>query len=178
MELNLESVKNFLETNEEGKRWLQSYTDNKITKGIETWKTNNLQSEVDKKVKELYPDEDPKDKALKQLKLEFEKLKQDTAKKEILSQASKIAAEKKLPMEIVQLLVADDLDTTNSNIKILEDIWTKSLKESIKSKVEPYTPTSGNSHEVTKESFINMSYQDKKQLKKENPDLYNSLIIK
>lgn len=176
MDLTLEKVKNFLETNEEGKKWLQSHTDNKITKAIDTWKANNLQGEIDKKVKELYPDEDPKDKELKQLKAEFESLKRENTKKDILSQVSKSAAEKNLPLEMVQLLISEDLDTTNNNIKTFEEVWTKSLKDNIKTKIEPYTPVKGNGGEVTRESFINMSYQDKKQLKREDPDLYSSLI--
>lgn len=176
--MELKEVTNFLETNQEGKQWLQSYTDGKVTKAIDTWKSNNLQSEVDKKVKELYPDEDPKDKALKELRAELDGFKKENSKKDILSEVTKIATEKKLPIEIVKLLVADDLEATTNNIKTLENVWTKSLKENVNSKIEPYVPKAGtgNNGQIDKASFIKMSYQEKKQLKQENPDTYNSLV--
>ncbi|NFA42703.1 DUF4355 domain-containing protein [Clostridium botulinum] len=176
--MELKDVKNFLETNAEGKQWLQSYTDGKVTKAIDIWKSNNLQGEVDNKVKELYPDEDPKDKALKELKAEIEGFRKENTKKDILSQVTKSATDKSLPIEIVKMLISDDLDSTNNNIKVLEEVWTKSLKENVNSKIEPYVPKSGtgNNGQLDKSSFIKMSYQDKKQLKQDNPDIYNSLV--
>lgn len=176
--MELKEITNFLETNQEGKQWLQSYTDGKITKAIDTWKSNNLQSEVDKKVKELYPDEDPKDKALKELRAEMESFKKENTKKDILAQVTKSATDKNLPIEIVKLLIADDLELTNNNIKTLEGVWTKALKENVNSKIESHVPKAGtgNNGQVDKESFIKMSYQEKKQLKQENPDIYNSLV--
>lgn len=175
--ITLDTVKNFLESNEDGKKWLQSYADSKVTKGIDTWKTANLQNEINKKVKELYPDEDPKDKELKQIRAELDKIKKDNAKKEVLNDVVKTAAEKKLPVELVKLLVSDDLEKTNSNIKILEDTWNKTLKQSIKGKIESGTPTPGiNAGELSKDNFLAMTYQEKKTLKRDNPDIYNSLV--
>ena len=174
--MNLEDVKKFLETDKEGIRWINSYIEKKNKEYIDCWKSKNFQKEIDKRIKELYPEEDPKDKEIKELKLEFERIKKQNAKKEVLSKIGKIANEKKLPMQIVELLVSDDLEVTNNNMKVLEDTWSAALKNSISSKIEPYIPTYGNNDSlISKQNFINMSYQDKKKLKQENPDLYDSL---
>lgn len=151
----IEKMKKYLTEDVTGKQWFTEYA-----KGLG-----------------LTPEVIPEDNELTQLKSEFETFKKESSKKDILNQISKSAAEKKLPMGIVEMLISADMDTTNKNIKKLEDIWTKSLTDSIKDKVKPFIPTTGNKGgDVTKESFIGMSYQDKKQLKQESPDLYNSLV--
>jgi hypothetical protein len=47
--ISLDGVKSFLEANDDGKRYLNSYADSKVTKGIETFKQNNLSKWLRKK---------------------------------------------------------------------------------------------------------------------------------
>ena len=49
-ELNVETVKAFLESSEEGKKFIQSYSDAKVTKALKTYETETLPKLVDKKV--------------------------------------------------------------------------------------------------------------------------------
>lgn len=152
----IEKMKKYLESDAAGQAWFTEFS-----------KGQGL-------VPEVIPEEDT---PLTKLQKEFENYKKESSKKDILAQVSKAAAEKKLPMGIVELLTSDNIELTNSNIKTLEDIWTKSLKEGINTKVQPFTPTTGTTGgDVTKEAFVAMSYQDKKKLNTENPDLYNSLV--
>jgi hypothetical protein len=53
----VEGVQKFLSGNEDGKRFLDSEKDKHLTKGLDTWKANNLQKEIDKKISALYPEE-------------------------------------------------------------------------------------------------------------------------
>ena len=55
--MSVEGVQKFLSENEEGRRWFDSEKDKHLEKGLKTWKDNNLQREIDKKIKELYPEE-------------------------------------------------------------------------------------------------------------------------
>jgi len=55
--VNVEGVQNFFTQSEDGKRWLDSERDKHLNKGLDTWKANNLQKEIDKKIHELYPEE-------------------------------------------------------------------------------------------------------------------------
>lgn len=176
-EITLDTVQNFLETNEEGQKWLQSYSDAKVTKGISTWKENNLQAEVDEKVKKLYPSEDPRDSEIKKLSMELKEMKNKSSMSEFTGEILKIAAEKKLPQEIVKMLITSDKDKTNSNIQALEEVWNTALKENIKGNINSTTPNfnTGGNNEINIEQFSQMSYQDKKSLRQENPELYSEL---
>ncbi len=43
-------MQTFFTQNEDGKRWLDSERDKHLNKGLDTWKANNLQKEIDKKI--------------------------------------------------------------------------------------------------------------------------------
>lgn len=176
-EVTLDIVQNFLETNEEGQKWLQSYSDAKVTKGISTWKENNLQAEVDEKVKKLYPSEDPKDSEIKKLSMELEEMRKQTLMADLTNEALKTAADKKLPQDIVKMLVTSDRDKTNSNIQALEEVWNTTLKDHIKSNVNSTSPNfnDGGANGINIDRFNQMSYQEKKSLRQSNPDLYGEL---
>src|SRR5450830_1934232 len=72
--VNVEGVQKFLNENEDGKRWLDSERDKHLTKGLDTWKSNNLQKEIDTRVLELYPEETPEKKQLRELIVEVQKM--------------------------------------------------------------------------------------------------------
>jgi len=114
---NLDGVKSFLESNEDGKKYLNSYADTKVTKGIESFKTNNLSTLVDAEVKKRFPDADPKDVELKNMKAMLEQMKADGTKKELTNKALKMAQEKKLPTDLVDYFIGSDEETTNKNIE-------------------------------------------------------------
>lgn len=52
--VSVEGVQTFFTQNEDGKRWQDSERDKHLNKGLDTWKANNLQKEIDKKIQELY----------------------------------------------------------------------------------------------------------------------------
>ena len=54
-----ERVKAFLDT-EAGQKAMQPYIDKQSAKGLETWKTNNLQALIDAEIKKLFTEADPK----------------------------------------------------------------------------------------------------------------------
>lgn len=175
--ITIEQVKNFLETDPEGQKLIQSISDAKVTKGIETWKENNLQSIVDEKVKELYPEEDPKDLEIKKLSMELENFKKQSLISELRTKAVAKATERKLPVEIVKLLVTDDSKTNEANLETLDNAWNEALKNHIKSNVNSTTPNfnKDNKNGISIEQFNSMDYQDKKKLRQENPELYEEL---
>jgi hypothetical protein len=156
------------------KSFIDSEKDKHLTKGIETFKTNNLSKLVDEKVKELYPEADPKDTELAKMKKIVEQMQKDTNKKELTNKALKLAQEKKLPVELIDFLVADDEENTTKNINILGDIFAK-RDETIKKELlkdNSYVPPKGGS-DFTKNPWskdhFNLTEQGK--ILKENPEL-------
>lgn len=85
-------VSKFLGT-DEGKKFLQPQLDSYFSKGLETWKTNNLEGLVNAKVKELYPDADPKDTELAAVKAELERIKAESVRKDLANKALTYANE-------------------------------------------------------------------------------------
>ena len=72
-------IEDFVSTSD-GKSWLDSAKDKHLQKGLETWKTNNLESLLDAEVKKRFPEKDPKDIEMEKLKNEIEKMKQSKEK--------------------------------------------------------------------------------------------------
>jgi NH3-dependent NAD+ synthetase len=50
-------IKDFLENSEDGKKLLQSLSDNRVTRGIDTWKQNNLDKLVEEEIGKRFPPE-------------------------------------------------------------------------------------------------------------------------
>ena len=71
----VEGVQKFLIDNEDGRRFFDSEKNKHLTKGLDTWKANNLQKEIDKKISALYPDESAEQKQFRELNAKIEKIR-------------------------------------------------------------------------------------------------------
>jgi hypothetical protein len=93
--------------------------------------------------------------------------------------AVKILAEKGLPVQLADFIVAPDADTTKANIKTVEKIMNDAVAEAVKKQIG-YTPgTSGNSKApLTKEDVMKMSLREQQELYQRNPELYNQIFSK
>lgn len=125
-----ERVKAFLET-EAGQQAMQPFIDKQSAKGLETWKNNNLQALIDAEVKKRFPESDPKDVEIANMKAELEKMQKESARKELLIKAQSIATEKKLPVSLVSYFIGDDEKSTKQNLETLEKVFTEALSASV-----------------------------------------------
>lgn len=125
-----ERVRAFLET-EAGQKAMQPFIDKQAAKGLETWKTNNLQALIDDEVKKRFPDTDPKDAEIANMKAQLEAMQKESARKELLIKAQTIATEKKLPVSLVSYFVGEDEKTTKANLETLEKVFTEALSASV-----------------------------------------------
>lgn len=152
--LTLDAFKSKLENDSNFKSFMDSEKDKHSTKSLETWKTNNLQKEIDTEIKKRYPDKDPKDKALEDLKIEMEKMKTESLKKDLTNNALKVMTEKKLPTDLVNFIVGQDEDSTNKNLEALEKVFT-AHDEAIKTEIlknNTYKPGGQGGTEPTEEA--------------------------
>jgi len=123
--ISLDGVKKFLAEDENGKTYLQSTTDKKVTEGIETFKKNNLQSLVDAEYKKQHPDADPKDTKIAELEAKYEQMQKDAARKDLTNKALQAMTEKKLPTDLVNFIVGEDEKTTKANLETLTGVLSK-----------------------------------------------------
>lgn len=111
--------------------WLQSEKDRHFSKGLETWKENNLSSLVEEEIKKRYPEETEEQRQLRELKAQFEKLQQEKQREAIRNQAYKQASEKGLPLELLDFFVADDEEKTSANLEVFEKVWNAAVQAQV-----------------------------------------------
>jgi len=132
--ISLDGVKHFLESNDEGKKYFHSYADSKVTKGIETFKQNNLTKLVQDEIIKMNPQLDPKDIKLQELQNKFEALEREKVKETLTNKALKVATEKKLPFDLVNYFLGQDEESTLNNLSALDkslQAYSQSVRESI-----------------------------------------------
>ena len=141
--VNVEGVQTFFTQNEDGKRWLDSERDKHLNKGLDTWKANNLQKEIDKKIHELYPEETEEKKQLRELNAKIETMELEKQREVLKNKALTIAADKKLLInKIVDLFISDNEEATVANIGRFEEIFGTSVQSAVEERLKSngYTP--------------------------------------
>ncbi|NFH48841.1 DUF4355 domain-containing protein [Clostridium sporogenes] len=154
--LTLEAFKEKIKNDKEFRAYIESENDKYHNKALKTWKENNLEKELEPLITEKYPElvTDPVKKEAAEAKKEIEKLKAEMARKDLLSEATKYALEKKLPVKFVEKLLGEDLDSTKTNLDSFGDEWSKGLESLVdeKMKQSSYVP-GGNNPDGTKVSI-------------------------
>lgn len=139
---NIDVFKEKINTDQAFKSFMDSEKDKHLSKGIETFKSNNLSKLIDDEVNKRFPKIDPKDKEIAELKAQFEQMQKDATRKDLTNKALKMATEKGIPSELVDHFIGEDEDSTLGNIDKLSKILA-SYGENIKKglvKDNSYTP--------------------------------------
>lgn len=91
--------------------------------------------------------------------------------------ASMVLSNRGMSAELVSLVVAEDADTMNSNINLLEKAFKASVKAEVEKRLATSTPKKNLPLDaaITKDSFRKMSLSQQAEIYRTNPDLYNTL---
>lgn len=145
--LTLEAFKEKIKTDKEFKAFIDSENDKYHSKALKTWRENNLEKELEPFIKEKYPDlvTDPVQKKVMELEKQLADERAANAKKDLLTQAIKYAADKKLPASVVEKCLGEDFDKTKEIIDSIADDWSKGLEAltTEKMKQNSYVPGKG-----------------------------------
>lgn len=130
---------------DDGKKLLQPKLDSYFNKGLETWKSNNIEKLLDEEIKKRFPEKDQKDIELEKVKAELEKIRSDAQRKELTNKALLVADEKKLPKELVDYFISNDEEGTIKNLEKLESVFSKHVEAIVQEKLKSssYTPPNG-----------------------------------
>lgn len=178
-----------VETQNEGQEEVKTYTQEEVNA--------LLQQEGDRRVTMALKKEAEKNKAKlkeaeklarmnEQEKYEYELQQREQAileKEKALAlaenknEASKILAEKGLSLQLVDFVVAEDAETMASNINLLDQAFKASVRAEVEKRLASKTPKQNLplNQSLTKSDLSKMSYQERVELKQNNPDVYNSL---
>lgn len=168
-------VKAFLES-DEGKRVIQPKLDQYFTKGLETWKANNLQKIVDEEVQKKYPDEDEQTKRIKALEQKINQEENLRKRQEIKNKAMKKLTEEKYPVDLVEFLNAsteEELDAKVGTLKTTLNGWMETvLNEKFKeSGRTPRKPGNNKDEKNNPWSEKNWNLTEQGRLMREDPEL-------
>lgn len=173
-----DGVKSFLDT-DEGKKVLQPRLDSFFTKGLETWKSNNLQKLVEEEVTKRNPSETPEQKRIRELEEKYEKAEKERTREMLKNKALSTFSEKKLPTFFIDYLIGENEDSTTANLTKFEEVWNNQKVEFLKNTGQSFgnqgNNPPNNQNTVTKEQFAKMTYSDRVKLANENPELYKAL---
>jgi hypothetical protein len=117
-----EGVKTFLDTTD-GKKLIQPTIDSAVSKGIDTWKANNLDAAVEKLYNEKHPPEDERDKKLRELEQRLERNEAEKKQETLKAAAIKQAVEKGLPVDFIDRFIGEDDATTTANIEAFAGVF-------------------------------------------------------
>ena len=100
------------------KAFLEGEGGKDFEKRLKEWKKNNLEKELEPFIQEKYPDliTDPTQKKLLELEKELEKERKANARKDLITEAIKYANEKKIPSNLVENFLGEDLEKTKVNL--------------------------------------------------------------
>ena len=120
--LTSDGVSSYLES-EEGKKLVQPKLDSYFHKGLETWKTNNLEKLVSEEVSKRNPSETPDQKRIRELEEKIAKSDAEILRKDLRASATDYLSEKKLPNFFVENLLGNDEESTKANLSKFEEVW-------------------------------------------------------
>ncbi|MFP7238132.1 DUF4355 domain-containing protein [Bacillus altitudinis] len=131
--VSADKVKGFLET-EEGKKLLQPRLDQHFTKGLETWKENNIGKIVEEEVSKRNPSKTPEQIEVEKLRKEIEAERAARNRETLVNKALKAADEKKLPKDIIDFFIGENEDSTLENLSKLEDSFNAAVQTAVDGK--------------------------------------------
>jgi len=136
-------VSKFLDT-EEGKKILQPKIDNHFTKGLETWKTNNLEKLINEEVAKRNQQETPEQKQIRELTERLNKKETDERRQVVKNYALTHANNKKLPVDIIDFFLGENEEITTTNLNKLEEVLNNHIATAVEERLKGgYKPPAG-----------------------------------
>jgi hypothetical protein len=202
LNLDLETVKGFLEANREtegvsgliadmaetflgsdaGKKVLQPKLDKHFSKGIETWKANNLQGLIDDEISRKFPPESEEQKQLRALQKQLDAIEKEKSMATIKAEAIQEMTKQGLPVSVADIFVTDNLETTRDRIHTFAQEFSRSVRAEVDARLKTSGGTPRNqsqgteSGDMTREQLLAMSYHDRSEFYRENPDEFQRLM--
>ncbi|KFC31091.1 DUF4355 domain-containing protein [Bacillus subtilis] len=128
--VSADKVKGFLET-EEGKRFIQPRLDSYFTKGLDTWKSNNLESLIEEELQKRNPSKTPEQIELEKLRSEIERERAARNREALVNKALNVADEKQLPKGVIDYFIGEDEETTLANLSKFEETFNAAVQNAV-----------------------------------------------
>lgn len=164
-------------TEQELQDFLQRETDRRVTAALKkqqaSFETKMAEAEKLRNMDEAQR----KDYEYNQKVAELEQRERDFNLAQNKLEASKVLANRGLPIEFVEYVVADDADAMLENINTFDKAFKSAVADAVSRQLASPTPKSGSVKQtgLTKEDFKKMNLAQQAELYKTNPTLYKEL---
>lgn len=164
-------------TQEEVDALLQKEADRRVTEALKKQERKNADKVREAEKLAQMNEQQKFEYQLEQREKAIQEKEKALALAENKNEASKILAEKGLSLTLVDFVVAEDAETMNANISLLEKAFKQSVKNEVEKRLGSSSPKKNlpPDEAITKESFSKMSLIKQQELARNNPDLYKSL---
>lgn len=133
-EVNLNTVKTFLETNEDGKKYLKSHTDSSNTKAIDTFKEKTMPGLFEEEFKKRNPGETEEQKRIRLLEDDNKKFQDEVKRERLLNKAIAYATEKGYPTKHLGRFLGEDEEKTIANVEEFGANYLESIQKAVEEK--------------------------------------------
>ena len=169
----------FLE-GEEGKKLLQPKLDKYHSKGLETWKANNLNKLVEAEVNKRNPAETPEAKQIRELQSQIAGIQAEKQKERLKNVAIKTLNEKGLPVSMADYFNADTDEGMNAIISAIEVDFKSMVERAVNEKIKGKTPPASDPNQkptgMTKEKLLAMPMAERVKFFNEHKEEFNKLM--
>lgn len=114
--LTIDVVQKFLNEQDEGKKYLQSLTDSRVTDAIKTYEAKTLPKKVQEEINKKYPPETEDAKKLRAMESEIEAIRREAEQEKLKNTALQSAADFGVPTDLIDLFIREDKEKTEANM--------------------------------------------------------------
>lgn len=164
-------------TEEEVQKLLQQEGDRRVSSAQKKWQ-KEMETKIAEAEKLKAMDETQRREYEYTQKLqELEQRERDFAITQNKLEATKVLANRGLPIEFVDYIVAEDAETMMTNITTFEKAFNSAVADAVAKKISSPAPKTGSVKQtgLTREDFKKLSVAQQAELYRTNPELYKSL---
>ena len=175
-EVGKENVKTY--TEEEVQALLQREADRRVSSALKKQKKEfeNKMAEADRL--KAMDDNQRKEYEYNQKLQELEQREKDFAVAQNKLEATKVMANRGLPVEFVDYIVAEDAETMLENINVFERAFKSAVSDAVSKKISNPSPKQGTVQQtgMTREDFKKLNISQQAELYRTNPKLYEQMV--
>lgn len=137
-----EKMQEYVEKEPDAKAWIDSVKDKHLQKGLETWKSNHLETMINDEIKKRFPEKSEQELEVERLKSEINKMKLEKEKETLTNKTMQIASERNLPIELAGFFIGESEESTLKNLTVLESAFQGSVQKALEERLKTngYTP--------------------------------------
>ena len=178
--ITVEDYKKLISENKEIKGYYTSDKDRAVTKGIETFKNNNLQKLIDDELKKKSNEgKTPEQIALEELQAKFDALEKEKTKVELSNKYNKTLTEKGFPSDLLTYVFDENEEGFNLKLEGISALINSKVQNEVQAKLNGghYVPPKGDKLKtMTRDELLSKGYGEIQQFAIDNPDEYKIIM--